>query len=49
MKVATIPLKFATEQDIVQQAAHRAIAFAIKQYFHFFVLTKKLNLFKLSI
>ena len=41
MKVATIPLKFATEHDIDQQAAYRDIAFKIKQYFHFFVLVRK--------
>jgi len=41
MKVATIPIKFATEHDIDQQAAYRAIAFKIKQYFHLFVLVRK--------
>ena len=42
MEIATISFKFATEHDIDQQAGHRAIALAIKQYFH--SLDKSLSL-----
>ena len=42
VEIATISFKFATEHDIDQQAGHRAIALAIKQYFH--SLDKSLSL-----